>query len=316
MKKTRAPIALFSLSFLDIISCAFGAVVMLILLAKNGDDGELSDVSSIAELIVQLDTLEQQRQSLEQQNTSTEQSLAALSASVLRSRDQLQVLESELAQAQNEQRMLEDQASGLEQVLLERERAAIAVNQNERRDENVGGIPVDSNFVVFVVDTSGSMKNMWPRVMQTMNDLLNTHPDVEGFQIISDNGDVLGGRRLGSWRQDSPTERRRALSQMRNWNGSSSSSPVEGIESALRVYRGKAGDLALYVLGDDYSGGSYDETLSAINKLNDAGNGNKIARIHGVGFKPNAFGLESTMMRFSTLMREVAHQNNGAFIAM
>ncbi|MFT6738356.1 MAG: hypothetical protein ACJA0G_002506, partial [Kangiellaceae bacterium] len=32
MKKMRSPIEVFSLSFLDVISCAFGAVVMLILL--------------------------------------------------------------------------------------------------------------------------------------------------------------------------------------------------------------------------------------------------------------------------------------------
>jgi len=316
MKKTRTPVAIFSLSFLDIISCAFGAVVMLILLAKNGDDGEFDNTTVISDLIVAIEQSEQEYQSLSEQTAISQSSLAALSAATSQKQTTATRLEAELARAKDEQIQLEDKANGLEAVLYERRRAAMSVKESEVRDENVGGIPVDSNFIVFVVDTSGSMKNMWPRVLQTMNDLLNTHPDVEGFQILSDNGDVLGGRRLGSWRKDSQTERRRALSQMRNWSGSSSSSPVEGIEAALRVYRSKAGDLALYVLGDDYSGGSYDDTLADINKLNTASNGTKIARIHGVGFKPNSFGLESTMMRFSTLMCEVAKQNNGAFIAM
>lgn len=315
MKKTRTPITVFSLSFLDIISCAFGAVVMLILLAKNGEQGEFNDASQIAELIKALSIAEQKNAALAGQEAQQIDALQAAKAQAASNETKAEALEADLARAKNDVQQLTDKASGLEIALVERKRAAIQVNQTDERDENVGGIPVDSDFVVFVVDTSGSMKNLWPQVMQTMNDLLNTHPEVEGFQILSDNGEVLGGG-SGGLRNDNRFERRRAIAQMQRWNGSSNSSPVEGIATALRLYRGKAGNLALYVLGDDYSGGSYDRTLEQINKLNDAGNGNKIARIHGVGFKPNRFGLSSTMVRFSTLMREVAAQNKGTFIAM
>ncbi|MEC8785346.1 MAG: VWA domain-containing protein, partial [Pseudomonadota bacterium] len=37
-KIQRAPVEVFNIAFLDIISCAFGAVVMLVLLAKNGTE--------------------------------------------------------------------------------------------------------------------------------------------------------------------------------------------------------------------------------------------------------------------------------------
>ena len=65
--KRREPIEIFSLSFLDIISCAFGAVVMLILLAKNADQGEYNDAGQVANLVIALDGAEQQLQQLQQQ---------------------------------------------------------------------------------------------------------------------------------------------------------------------------------------------------------------------------------------------------------
>ena len=64
--KRREPIEIFSLSFLDIISCAFGAVVMLILLAKNADQGEYNDAGQVANLVIALDGAEQQLQQLQQ----------------------------------------------------------------------------------------------------------------------------------------------------------------------------------------------------------------------------------------------------------
>ena len=40
------------------------------------------------------------------------------------------------------------------------------------------GIPVDSEYVVFIVDTSGSMKDIWNKVTRHIENVINIHPTV------------------------------------------------------------------------------------------------------------------------------------------
>ncbi|GBL03614.1 VWA domain-containing protein [Glaciecola sp. KUL10] len=317
MKKTRTPIEVFSLSFLDIISCAFGAVIMLILLAKNGDEGEFNDTSEIAGMLNAVNRAQMSLSELQGALSIKLEELKHAQASVASVSEQAKNLETEVARAQNDVQSLNDQASGLKVIKVEQERAAINAGKAKERVDEVGGIPVDSDYVIFIVDTSGSMKNMWRKVMDTLSETLNNHPEIKGFQILSDNGDPLPGVKLGDWRKDTPVQRRLALSTMMSWNfaGSSNSSPVEGIETALRTY-GRSKSLALYVFGDDYNGSSFDKTLENINRLNTDKQGNKIARIHAVGFKPNRIQYGGEPLMFSTVMREVTRQNNGTFLAL
>ncbi|WP_105190310.1 hypothetical protein [Pseudoalteromonas sp. T1lg48] len=313
--KRREPVEIFSLSFLDIISCAFGAVVMLILLAKNGDQGEFNDASQIATLVRALDGAERSVQQLQQALSEGAEQLAAAEAQGASNAEQQMALQAQLARAKDKVQQLTDAASGLEQTLVERQRAAINAPRATVRDDEVGGIPVDSNYVVFIIDTSGSMKTMWPRVLRTMDEVLNNHPKVQGFQVLSDNGEVLGGRSLGTWRSDSRAQRAGVLRGLQQWHGSSNSSPVEGIAASLKAYARYQGDLALYVFGDDFTGTSYDDALAQINRLNRSTGGTPIARIHGIAFKRN-MGASPDMVKFSTLMREVARQNNGTFMGL
>ncbi|WP_371194854.1 hypothetical protein [Glaciecola sp. SC05] len=316
MKSRRAPIEVFSLSFLDVISCAFGAVVMLILLARNGDDGQFNDVNQVSTLLQSLNRAEANVSSLQSAIATQDAKLQQAQSSTASNQRQADNLASAIARAEQDVQALTDKSSGLEQIKERRQRAAISTNTTEQRDEEVGGIPVDADYVIFIVDTSGSMKAMWEKVLITMDEVLNNHPAVSGFQIMSDNGEFLLSTSSGRWRADSPSQRRTMLAAMRTWGGSSNSSPVEGIESALRIYGPKTSSLALYVLGDDYSGGSYDDTLASINRLNtNRVSGEKIARIHAIGFSRSNGQLTADIVKFSTLMREVTRQNNGTFIA-
>jgi hypothetical protein len=318
MKKSRAPIEVFSLCFLDVISCAFGAVVMLILLAKNGEEGEFSQSANVADITQNITALTQTQQSVEDLQAQMAAQLAKLQRAQSEgasNQDKAQALEAAIAKAQRDLQQLTDQASGLEITLQRRQRAAISVGEAQERDDEVGGIPVDSDYVIFIVDTSGSMKSMWRDVVDSMREVLNNHPEVKGFQVMSDNGEYLLPTSAGKWRKDTPTQRNAILRAMRSWSGSSNSSPVEGIESSLRAYGSRTQSLALYVFGDDYSGGSYDVTLQSINRLNTDAKGSKIARIHAIGFRQPRRNLSEDSLRFSTLMAEVARQNNGTFIS-
>lgn len=318
MKKSRSPIEVFSLSFLDVISCAFGAVVMLILLAKNGEEGDFSQSANIADISENITALTQSQQSLESLQAQMAAQLAQLQKAEnegASNQTQAKALEAKIAKAQRDLQALTDKASGLEITLQRRKRAAINVGDSDERDAEVGGIPVDSDYVIFIVDTSGSMKSMWQKVVDSMREVLNNHPEVKGFQVMSDNGEYLLPSSAGRWRSDTSAQRTAILRAMRSWSGSSNSSPVEGIESALRSYGGRTQSLALYVFGDDYSGGSYDATLSNINRLNTSAKGEKIARIHAIGFRSPRRNLGEDSLRFSTLMAEVARKNNGTFIS-
>jgi hypothetical protein len=319
MKKRRTNVEIFSLSFLDVISCAFGAVVMLILLAKNGDQGDVSQSANVDDITQTVKALSQtatQLQNLDGEFQSQTTRLQQAESAGSRASSKAQALQIEIARAQRALVQLNDQASGLEILKQQRQRAAISVGTAKQRDPEVGGIPVDSDYVIFVMDTSGSMKSMWSRVLKSMQEVLNNHPQVQGFQVLSDNGEYLLPATRGRWQKDTRTRRKAILKAMRSWAGSSNSSPVEGIEAALRTYGQKTDSLALYVFGDDYSGGSYDATLASINQLNThTQTGNKIARIHGIGFRHPRQQLDFVSLRFATLMREVALQNNGTFIA-
>ena len=314
MKNQRSPIQVFSLSFHDVISCAFGAVVMLNLLAKNGDQGDFSDIGQLATVVAQLNQAQQDNASSEQTLSETQQQNRTQQQSAEAKATQIQQLENQIADAQARLNQLNRQALGLEQRRMQL-RAAISVGNATERDEEVGGIPVNSDYVIFIIDTSGSMKRIWRKVMRKVSEVLEIHPQVKGFQIMSDNGEFLLQRSVGQWRKDTPTIRKSVIRTMENWNGSSNSSPVEGIAAALRTYAKRTDSLALYVFGDDFSGSSFDNALDKINGLNTGNDGKKIAQIHGIGFTLPGQTLSNELLSFATLMREVARQNGGTFIA-
>jgi len=177
----------------------------------------------------------------------------------------------------------------------------------------VGGIPVDSDHIIFIVDTSGSMKEIWPRVIAELENVLDIHPQVKGFQIMNDNGAYLISGYAGRWIPDTPGRRKAVLSAMRGWRSVSNSSPVDGLQKALKTYAKRTEKLAIYIFGDDYSGASYDTVLDTVAELNrDRKTGQPRARIHGIGFQQQ----NGVAGKFATLMREVARQNHGAFIGI
>ena len=99
---------------------------------------------------------------------------------------------------------------------------------------------------------------------------------------------------------------------MRNWGAMSNSSPVEGLEAALRTYARQDRKIAIYIFGDDFSGASYDRVLGTLRELNvDPATGRTRVRVHAVGFVSSQIHD-----RYATLMREVTRNHDGAFLAL
>ena len=315
MSKKRRDLEIFSLSFLDIISCGFGAVVLLVLISTYGES-PLSDLENDAESLLQ-QVLRAEALEKELESTLAEARQEATDKEILlRSLTQLSAeTGAQQRAAASAAESLREDIEGLElvQSSLERQRRA-SISQPTRidRDAEVGGIPVDSDHVIFIVDTSGSMKEIWGRVTAEVENTIRIHPKIKGFQIMNDNGRYLLSGYAGRWIPDTPGRRANAIKLLKAWNSTSNSSPVEGLEVALKRYANPNTKLAIYIFGDEYSGSSYDPVISALDRLNsNRVNNARLARVHAVGFLSNY-----SKGRFATLMREVTRRNNGTFVAL
>jgi len=156
------------------------------------------------------------------------------------------------------------------------------------------------------------MRQIWNRVSSEVINVLNIHPEVKGFQILNDMGKSLVSGYDGKWMPDTPRRRANVINLFDRWAEMSNSSPVEGIQTALRKYAKPNITTSIYVFGDDYTGSSYDPVIDKITKQNTlASSGKKLAKIHGIGFIS-----PGTTDRFGILMRELTKRNGGTFLAL
>ena len=285
MRRTSAEV--FGMSFLDIVSCAFGAMVALLMLIDEAPEEVVTN----------------ERDNLEE--------MIDYSSMITEANERASELKTRQASLQGDLRDIDNNLHALASTLAQLQTPEVAPKsvQGTMRSIYSGGIPVGETHVIFVIDNSGSMRANWDRVTEVLYDILEAHPEVKGLQILSDMGDSLIPGYDKRWIPDTPSARKNLKNSLARMSGFSNSSPVEGIERALRVYASKADSLSIYVFGDDFTGNSYDEVLSRVSTLNTK-SGSKFAKIHGVGFP---WGIED---RFATLMRAIANQNNGVFVGL
>jgi hypothetical protein len=201
-----------------------------------------------------------------------------------------------------------------EMIRLQQQKAVVPV------DAPIGGVPVDSEYIIFVIDTSGSMQQFaWPAVRKKMREILSIYPRVKGIQVMNDMGDYMFSQYSGRWIQDSPARRKAILERLRSWAPFSNSSPVEGITAAIRRFYEADKKISIYVFGDDFSRGSIQEVVDTVDSINRSlGDGSRRVRIHAVGF-PVLFGhkgADINVARFSALMRRLAEDNDGSFVGL
>jgi hypothetical protein len=152
-----------------------------------------------------------------------------------------------------------------------------------------------------------------------VREVLAIYPQVKGIQVMNDMGDYLFSEYQGKWIPDSPARRGAIVKRLAIWQPFSNSSPVEGIEAAIRRYHASDKRISLYVFGDDFSSGSIQSVIDTVDALNRAdASGRRRVRIHTVGF-PVQFlpgGIPSNAVRFAALMRKLAENNDGSFVGL
>lgn len=330
MKRKRRPIEVYSMSFLDVISCGFGAIILLLVLSFALEPATLERIAS--DLSDQIKQVEDKREHLVITGQALVRELSEESETLQEVRQILAQLREELKQTQEndvaaqaktkDQSRIEDELQTVLQTLTDemtRLRSG-STHKQPSDDAVIGGIPVDSEYIVFIVDTSGSMlRAAWPTVIQKVEEILSVYPNVKGIQVINDMGRYMFGAYAGRWIPDTPARRKEVIQRLRNWKSFSNSSPVEGIQHAIRVYFSKGERVSLYVFGDDFSHGSIDTVLSEVAQINKRDiTGKTRVRIHAFGF-PVLFAnptFGKNRARFAHLMRLLAENNAGSFVGL
>ena len=320
----------FSLSFLDCICCGFGAIILLLVLTKIGEPRALEELrihleGLVARLQEELYEIRGETNVLNRDLTTKQEQLSTEREKIARLRGDLERIRGEFAASQqlsevNE--IIEGRLLAAQQELTEEMKRLLGQSHKRKpEDATIGGIPVDSEYIIFIIDTSGSMHNYaWPMVVKKMEETLDIYPRVKGLQVMNDMGNFMFSSYAGKWIPDTPSRRNIILDRLRRWTPFSNSSPVEGITRAIQTYAAKDKKISLYVFGDEFTGDSIDRVVQTVNRINkEDSRGNRLVRIHAVGFpvmfSQQAFA-ENTGVRFATLMRILCRRNGGAFVGL
>lgn len=326
MKRKRREVEIFSLYFLDGMCCAFGAVIMLLLITKAAEPRIIEQArvdrsgliaalqKELFEIRGESEVLVREMQSTESERTRADRTIARLQSDLSRLRGQFAA--SPLPEVDNE---LEGDLRATRQQLTEEMRRLLADYRPPPENTTVGGIPVDSEYVVFVIDTSGSMfQGPWRLVLRKVAETLKVYPKIKGIQVLNDEGKYMFSSFAGKWIPDSPTARQRIVDTLANWNPYSDSSPVEGIAEAISTFYEPGKPVSIYVFGDDFPTGQVEAVARYVERINKSDErGNRLMRIHGIGFPTQIVGGRmGNAVRFANLMRTLCERNGGTFVAL
>ena len=162
----RRGIEEFSVSFLDVICCGFGAVILLLMLTKT----------------LEPQVLENSNLDLSERVAARENALFEIRGEIKELRQQLVSDQEQLKESLTQQKYVQNQLTDVlaryatlsetnENISTENQQLATArqsltdemeqlLGLDFRRESGlVGGISVDSEYIIFVIDTSGSMQS-------------------------------------------------------------------------------------------------------------------------------------------------------------
>jgi hypothetical protein len=186
--------------------------------------------------------------------------------------------------------------------------------------------------LAFIIDTSGSMRDpnsggLWPIVIETIEAVLDAHPQLAGVQLLDGDGRFILGRRgqgADGWLASTPETRDAIKRVLSRYNQDTVSNPVPGTYNAIRFLHDKAAPdmrMGLIIFGDEFnSPDSADTVIRRLDQLNPAdATGQRPIVINVFGFPTTIrykFSMGNTGLRFANLMRTIAHDHGGSFVAL
>jgi hypothetical protein len=324
----RREIAEFGMSFLDVICCGFGAIILLLMITKTVQP-QIIEASTI-NVEGKVAALQEQVFEIRGETTILNRDLNAKHEQLSQYDERIAILRGQLASVKSRHDSLNVQTNSndivMEQLAIARQSLSAEMrrllgSQHHSKNNLIGGIPVDSEYIIFVIDTSGSMFSYaWERMIQELQATLSIYPEVKGIQILNDMGNYMFSRYRGQWIPDTPGRRKVIVDTLRNWSAFSNSSPVEGITQAIKSFHDPGKKISIFVFGDEFTGSSIAQVVDVVSRINGVDEqGNHLVRIHAVGFPVQfirAPHLQTTGVRFATLMRELTYRNGGTFVGL
>jgi hypothetical protein len=332
----RRQFSVFSLAFLDAITCGFGAVILIFVLSI--DTQEKDKLSVLADLqraiAAQLAELAKLRSSKEDLTTQNARVTTLVTDARLRN-DTIHALIADF----DEKLSLEKKGQEALLVDIDDLKKEIAARQKKPEMESVlpevkpapVGLNISGNYIAIIIDTSGSMRDpnyggLWPIVVRKVGEILDSYPQIEGVQLLDGDGRFIMGPRRGTgteaWIKDSPEVRDQIVRTLRRYDQDSISNPVPGIRNALRFLYDKDNPnmkMVCYLFGDEFIDLA-DPAIRQLDELNPADeNGHRKVVINAIGFPTTirfTFSMGQTGVKFANLMRTVCYQHGGAFIAL
>ena len=215
----------------------------------------------------------------------------------------------------------------------------------------VGGIPADSEYVIIVVDVSGSMVSDQD-ILDSINDkifeIVSMYPEAKGFQILTSDGaymlDPANGRsrwnarippcpdlfsilmasvnkvRLtrsklaGTWVKGDREGRQKIYNAMIDYVEADIgclSDPQYALEEIFHSYNRKEEEISVFILGDEFEG-SAKPMIDYLARKNSEGR----IRINGVGFPSILYDSNFEPYNFPNAMRWISYENGGAFVGV
>ncbi|MGH8186250.1 MAG: VWA domain-containing protein, partial [Steroidobacteraceae bacterium] len=206
-RQKRRETEIFSISFLDCITCGLGSVVLLLVLSnmrsptieQSQEDLQAQLLKLQDELVDiqgQSDVLNRDLKTKEEQLSDEKLRIARLQGDLSDVRGKYKTSKQE-ADVANQ---LEGRLASAQQLLTDEMKRLLGQGFRRKKDDAIGGIPVDSEYIIFVIDTSGSMFNYaWPLVNRKMAQVLDIYPRVKGIQVMNDEGQYMFSQYVGKW---------------------------------------------------------------------------------------------------------------------
>jgi hypothetical protein len=318
-----------NLSFLDVITCGFGGIILLLVIIKIFEPIRLEESHDQLEGLIaryqqELNEIVGETESIRRERLAAVENVEADEVQVTQLQQELVRIRSEVLTSQDNSSVSSELVGRLAQAkqrLTEEMQRLLANYRPDPDDYMVGGIPVDSEYIIFIIDTSGSMQRYaWDRVRRQIRETLEVYPQVKGIQVMNDMGEYMFKSYRNEWIPDTPGRREAINDALAEWKAFSNSSPREGILAAIDAFYDPAKKISLYVYSDDFSSGSINAVVREVDRRNRVGDdGTRRVRIHAVAFPVYyevANGELLSSARFAILMRELCQRNGGTFVAL
>jgi hypothetical protein len=327
--RRRREFEIFSMSFLDAICCGFGSMILLFIVTRVSEPARLEE--SKTDLHGVIAQYEQELNEILGETDQVRRNVATTASDYKTDERNVETLRTELERIRREvlatvqdskiTNEIQGKLAMAKQSLTDEMKRLLVDYKPPIGEYKIGGIPVDSEYIIFIIDTSGSMKTYaWDRAIEQLRQTLEVYPTVKGIQVMDDEGVVMFKSYRNEWIPDTPARRKAIIDAMRTWDAFSNSSPREGILAALDNFYDPNKKISLYVYSDDFAVGTINAVVREVDRRNTAdANGKRRVRIHAVAF-PTIYqatgGQLYSAADFATLMRVICQRNGGTFVAL